>query len=548
MEDFIELKGLDLLGLLPCITTLLDADFRVIRQFNAENTPLSQSPGAAFLPNGRSDVSATLQQSRDSGVSSHFETEVIANGESYWFEHDVRRDPEHQVLLAFSKDITVGKKTEEELRQIKRRYEAIFSNVSDAISISTWGTSYDNNELVAVNQRTVELLGYKLEELRTMRPSDILADDYKEAAIKNRKLREAGRLAEVPREFPVKRKDGQIIYIESLGFMIHDEHGQIIEAIAMVRDVTERIEREKQLLQAKLAAEAALTARDVFVANMSEEFQRPVEAIVRHTQFLLDHAELPEPAAAHLHRIRDDAYHLSQQIRDMLDLSRVEAGYDDVEDALIHLPHVFTRLQGNMGVLAQRHHVRLRFELAEDLPVLVQMDEAKFKQIATTLIRAAVKNLPNGEATLQVCVPTEDQLQLKLILIPADDQGVRPVVEESLELSLCRRLVEVMNGRFDLTDSGGRTVIEAELPFVPVRSTFTSSEMPALPSANELSSLPAGWLEPMVRFCAAGQQEQALAHIRLIEKTHSDTAIQMQALLNLFHMSEIGDAIAPLLV
>ncbi|MCK6581386.1 MAG: PAS domain S-box protein, partial [Anaerolineae bacterium] len=406
-DDPLKVNATALFKALSFITTLVDGEARVIQQFSADGTPMLTVVGEVFLAGSTPEFSELLRTAAQAAIPTRFETQfTLSPGESRWYEHEVVIVSGSPTIV-LSRDSTAQKTRDAEFTRIKRRYDAIVQNVSDAITISTWGTSYDDNVLLEANQRTLDLLGYSLDELRSMKPSDILAEEhYKSLAYRNRALRETSQSTERVTQFPIRRKDGLIRFVESLPVLIKDNDDQITEALAMVRDVTERIQREEQLRQAKLAAEAALTARDVFVANVSEELRQPLRDIVEHTRLLLGCVGMSSDTCERLNRIHDQAEHLNHQIGDILDLSRVEAGFDAVELSLFNLPHLLRRLEETLCLKAQQRDLALRFERADDLPILIQTDETKLKQILVNVIGDALKVTGRGSVSVRaLCLP-----------------------------------------------------------------------------------------------------------------------------------------------
>ncbi|NUQ07367.1 MAG: hypothetical protein HUU31_26080, partial [Anaerolineae bacterium] len=61
------------------------------------------------------------------------------------------------------------------------------------------------------------------------------------------------------------------------------------------------------------------------------------------------------------------------------------------------------------------------------------------------------------------------------------------------------------------------------------------------------AQLSEAWLHEMVTFCIAGQVEEALIHVKALDPAQSDTVVQLSALITLFHLDRIADAIEPLL-
>ena len=73
------------------------------------------------------------------------------------------------------KDITERKKAEEALRESEARFRAIFEHANDAIHVNS-----ADDQILEVNQRMCELIGYSREELLTMRVRDLQVPEVRE--------------------------------------------------------------------------------------------------------------------------------------------------------------------------------------------------------------------------------------------------------------------------------------------------------------------------------------------------------------------------------
>jgi PAS domain S-box-containing protein len=124
--------------------------------------------------------------------------------------------------------------------------------------------------VTAWNKGAERMYGWGTEEVLGREPRSLMRADLsdEQRAEYRREIVERGRWRG---ELAVARKDGLIVWIESINVAIRDEHGEITGYLAIHRDVTERKQAEKQLRDAKRRTEAILESiTDSFTAVDSE--------------------------------------------------------------------------------------------------------------------------------------------------------------------------------------------------------------------------------------------------------------------------------------
>gem|GEM_PF-6764908 len=125
--------------------------------------------------------------------------------------------------------------------------------------------------------------------------------------------------------FKITHKNGQDVYIEHICQPVYDEQGNFNGRRASNRDITRKVQIEKELVNAKIKAEEANVAKSQFLSNMSHEIRTPIHAIVGMTS-LLKRAKLDNTQQRRLTQIEDSTRHLMAIINDILDISKIEAG------------------------------------------------------------------------------------------------------------------------------------------------------------------------------------------------------------------------------
>lgn len=387
------------------------------------------------------------------------------------------RDDEGRVLerLGVGVDITERKSLEEELTRVNRWFEAIMNNSADAIAISTIGATYDDSKFITGNRRLEVLTGYTTEELTTMRPSQLIGDD-KRPILGRRRRRRTEEYSGVA-EGIGKRKDGTEFPFERLAVATPEN-----EFISFVRDITARKKHEQELIDARLRAETALRARDVFIANMSHELRSPLNTIQGHVQLILDNPNVSPDTAEHLRHIDFSAQYLSRLIGDVLDISRVEAGFDMLQPVAFNPRSLLARLRGMLSVQARTKGLKLDFHVAEDVPSALQLDEVKLKQIIINLADNAIKYTQSGSISVSLGSLTGSRVRCIVRDTGPGMNDVQRLVEpyerspdanafargSGLGLAITRRLVDVMGGEFTIvSDPDQGTEVIVDLPYEP---------------------------------------------------------------------------------
>ncbi|MBA3033620.1 MAG: response regulator [Gammaproteobacteria bacterium] len=174
---------------------------------------------------------------------------------------------------------------------------------------------------------------------------------------------------------------------------------QLIYAAA--RDVTERKAMEVALIEAKLAAEAASSAKGQFLANMSHEIRTPMNAVLGLLQ-LLQHTELTDRQRDYAQKSHAAAQSLLGILNDILDFSKVEAGKMEIENAPFRLDQLLRNLSVVLSTAVARKNVEVLFDIGADIPRVLNGDALRLQQVLLNLAGNAVKFTAHGEVVLSL--------------------------------------------------------------------------------------------------------------------------------------------------
>ena len=287
------------------------------------------------------------------------------------------------------------------------------------------------------------------------------------------------------------RKDGTSFQVEYTSSPMRNEDGTITGAVVVYSDITTRKRAEQELLdskqdlerqsreleemteyliQARDLAEAASRAKSEFLAAMSHELRTPLNAIIGFSEILKD--ELFGPAGSvknreYAHDINESGQHLLTLINDILDLSKVESGADELHDEDIEIAEVIGSVEMLVKDRASKGGVELEFENPDELPAL-RADARKLKQILVNLLSNAIKfTAPGGKVTLRtwcrldsgmvfqvtdtgIGMATEDIPKALSPFSQVDSDLSRKYEGTGLGLPLTKGLVEMHSGSLDL--------------------------------------------------------------------------------------------------
>ncbi|MCY2996199.1 MAG: PAS domain S-box protein [Planctomycetota bacterium] len=454
-------------------------------------------------PEDRAATLQELQQLKGEQAITSFVNRYRARDDSYhWLEWRTSPPLDGNRIFAVARDVTERKQLEAGMARSLSLLQATIESTADGLLVVDL-----QGQVTVCNSHFVELFRIPAELLQRREDHALLAFVVEQFAEPQAFLSRVVELYERPEadSFDTLRFcDGRVVERFSRPQRLD---GQVVGRVWSFRDVSERERTVLALAEAKLAAETANQAKSAFLANMSHEIRSPMSAILGFSE-ILDMSEVC-PAEQHefLGLIRRNGEALLQLINDVLDLSRVEAGQQKVEQVECRLQ---TTIDESLAVVAVRAAAKgLNLEVAYDhpLPERIRTDPARLRQILVNLLANAVKFTAQGSVCLSVrCLRTaagNPRLQLSVsdtgIGMSLDTLGVlfQPFMQgdpsvhrryggTGLGLAISRSLARALGGDIEVTSELGRgSTFTLTINPGPLPDLRTPASAPALPAARE---------------------------------------------------------------
>jgi len=270
-------------------------------------------------------------------------------------------------------------------------------------------------KLFYVNQAAADMLGYSVEELLKLGIEDL------DPGLAPGDFAKDPQNGKASFDTVFKHRQGHLVPVNVS--VDHRPTGEDEDRyiISFVRDISERQRIEQQLREAKEAAELATQAKSSFLANMSHEIRTPMNAILGSAH-LLRRTGLNSEQSTQLGRIESAGQHLLAVINDILDLSKIEAGKFQLEEAPLALDPLVAEVAQMLANGARGKGLEVRTEVA-GMPHCLLGDATRLRQALLNYANNAIKFTDHGSICLRARLLEEDATSV-LVRLEVSDTGI----------------------------------------------------------------------------------------------------------------------------
>ncbi len=278
--------------------------------------------------------------------------------------------------------------------------------------------------------------------------------------------------------------DGRRNYFELRKVPFYSKDGRHLGLVGFGRDITERKRHEESLEQAS-------RDKTTFISTISHELRTPLNGIVGLSRMLLD-SPLNEEQRHQMQTINVSAITLGNIFSDIIDMDKFDRRKLELFPSSLNFGDFIAEIESISALMASQKGLRFDMERLSELPLSIDIDATRLRQVLWNLISNAMKFTKEGGVV--VSVSSEVVGEVAHITIEVEDSGIGIPASEldkifamyyqvksgednlhavgtGIGLAVSKQLINMMNGDIQVSSEegfGSTFVISIEAPLSKV--------------------------------------------------------------------------------
>jgi PAS domain S-box-containing protein len=364
----------------------------------------------------------------------------------------------------------------EEIRDKQLLYDMVVSTMPDSLIL----IDNETGQIIEANPAAENIYQFTQDELKQMKNTDLSAEPEKTRAAVN------GTVTAIPLRWH-KRKNGEIFPVEIKASRFKWKGRNV--HLAWIEDISNRMETEKNLIDAKIDAEKGERVKNAFLSNMTHEIRTPLNGLQGALQ-LIEGMSVNQEQDQLIKIGIESSQSLLSLLDNILDYSQMTSGKLFLENRPFSIVKEVNELVGAFETLAITKGIELKTNIEEKRFSLYTGDRLRVRQIMMNLISNAVKFTTNGQVNIFLEILYEDHKMGKGVRIRVEDTGCGIEDEDLLKifdqfsqldssltkahpgaglgLAIVKELVKQMDGKIEVKSIINEgTVFTVTLPLMP---------------------------------------------------------------------------------
>jgi PAS domain S-box-containing protein len=384
-----------------------------------------------------------------------------------------------------------------ELQQQKDLLNVTLTSIGDCVMVSD-----KEGRITFMNPVAEQVTGWKFEEAQDRPTTEVfrILNEHTRQPVESpvEKVMKNGVIVGLANHTLLVRKNGSEVPIDDSGAPIRDANGDVRGVVLVFRDFSEHKRTERELLEAKEAAETASKAKDQFLAMLSHELRTPLTPVLATINLWEASEEVPASLHPDLQMLRRSIELEARIIDDLLDLTRIARGMLSFspENTDVHALIEFLVDLSQSEVQNKQLNLSLQLKAAQHH---VHTDASRLQQVLWNIIRNAVKftdargeivvttsNVANGNIDISVTdngigMTSETISKLFVPFEQADPTRNRHYGGLGLGMAISNALVELLEGELHAESEGLGRGSTFTVSFPTTREKAPSSETNRVP-------------------------------------------------------------------